>query len=248
MANEQPSKKQRYLNAAATLAMPFKSPLKRSPSEAALRIPSLTSDPSAPAQPGVSHAYSIMKESAQGDQEISLSSNPKLQPRLVRLRLGGPARTSLADAERSALEKRERSLQAQLKSLDEELDRIQQAIQIESSGKDVELKALTIKWRLVAQEAADELFTGAKERVARMGGITAWRERNQGQSAQWGFDDEAQGRGSVGEDPISEDNGTVQLREGQDEEFTMQAMLKMLNVDPKLIGIDPSTGSWVREE
>ena len=42
-----------------------------------------------------------------------------------------------------------------------------------------------MKWQLVSREAAEELFAGARDRVNQMGGIGAWRERNQKQTQGW---------------------------------------------------------------
>jgi hypothetical protein len=50
---------------------------------------------------------------------------------------------------------------------------------------------LIIKWRLISQEAAEEVFAGAQERVARMGGMKAWRQRSEQDATRW---EENQGR------------------------------------------------------
>lgn len=85
--------------------------------------------------------------------------------------------SSKSDPELSALQKQHSALQSRLFALRSELDTAQQALRIESSNKDKELEALIAKWRAVSQEAADELFASARERVLRMGGVAAWRER-----------------------------------------------------------------------
>lgn len=72
-------------------------------------------------------------------------------------------------------------LSIRLTQLRKSLDIAEQALKIERSSEDVQLEHLIIKWRAVAQETADELFTDAKERVARMGGMAAWRREHENQ-------------------------------------------------------------------
>lgn len=88
----------------------------------------------------------------------------------------------------SALQKQHSALQRRLSALRSELDTAQQALRIESSAKDEELEALIKKWRAISQDAAEEVFAGARERVHRMGGVGAWRERMRRGREKW--DDE----------------------------------------------------------
>lgn len=91
----------------------------------------------------------------------------------------------LADPELLRLQKQERALQSRLAALREELNVAKQALRIESSNKDAELQRLITKWRHASQEAADEVFTGAQERVTQMGGLAAWQERSKRDTFQW---------------------------------------------------------------
>ncbi|KAL9628867.1 MAG: hypothetical protein Q9164_007121, partial [Protoblastenia rupestris] len=52
-----------------------------------------------------------------------------------------------------------------------------QALRIESSPRDAELALLITKWRTASREAAEELFRGVRDRVNRMGGVGALREK-----------------------------------------------------------------------
>jgi hypothetical protein len=61
---------------------------------------------------------------------------------------------------------------------------------------------LIVKWRLASQDAADEAFTGAQERVARMGGMAAWKEHSKRDATRWEFDEERTEREHVDEDEI----------------------------------------------
>jgi hypothetical protein len=85
--------------------------------------------------------------------------------------------SSQSDPQLYSLQKQHSALQSRLSALRSELDTVQQALRIETSNKDKELGALIAKWRAVSQEAADELFASAREKVMRMGGLAAWRGR-----------------------------------------------------------------------
>ncbi len=77
------------------------------------------------------------------------------------------------------------TLSIRLTQLRQSLESAEQALEIEASGQDAEVEKLITKWRSIAQEAADELFVGAKERVDGMGGVVAWRHRVQEDSQSW---------------------------------------------------------------
>ncbi|KAJ5091359.1 Tetratricopeptide-like helical [Penicillium alfredii] len=150
-----------------------------------------------------------------------------------------PARTStfsprspLADPEILVLQKQQRALQSRIAALRSEVDNARQALRIESSTRDAELEALIIKWRVVSQDAADEVFVGARERVARMGGMATWRERAKHDTFQW--DDEMGNQGNAGE-------------ETDYPKFTMEFMLKTLNIEPVTIGFDTAAQKWSRD-
>ena len=58
---------------------------------------------------------------------------------------------------------------------------------------DIRLESLIAKWRSATRRAAEEVYEGAQERVNRMGGVAAWKERErekleQQQSNNWGWD------------------------------------------------------------
>jgi hypothetical protein len=99
--------------------------------------------------------------------------------------LSTPATSPLTDPKVLELQKKQRTLQTRVGSLRSELDTARQALRIESSSKGAELEALIFKWRFISQEAADEVFLGARDRVARMGGLGVWRERSKRNIAPW---------------------------------------------------------------
>lgn len=104
--------------------------------------------------------------------------------------LATPKQSPLGDPELLRLQKQERALQSRLAALREDLNVAKQALRIESSNKDAKLEGLIKKWRLASQEAADEVFAGAQERVARMGGLAAWKERSKRDTFQWDYEEE----------------------------------------------------------
>lgn len=103
------------------------------------------------------------------------------------------ASSSKSDPQLYELQKQHSILQSRLSALRSELDTAQQALRIESSSKDKELEALIVKWRSVGQEAAEELFASAREKVLRMGGVAAWREREKQRREMKSWYDEDEG-------------------------------------------------------
>lgn len=100
------------------------------------------------------------------------------------------------------------SLQRHLMELQSEVHTHRQALRIEEMDKINELHELIEKWRLAAREAAEEVFAGAKERVCRMGGVKAWKEKNE-KKDEWnsGWDDGAGGNGFGNEQLWRGENG-----------------------------------------
>lgn len=218
-----------------------------------------------------------------------------------------------ADPIISDLQKQQRQLQARLATLRSELDTAQQALRIESSTKDGELARLIVKWRSVSQEAAEEVFQGATERIQRMGGMKAWKERmtNQARSSWWdqqgevcevqnaGREEDADPETREWFDSLDEEeaeswkaelmgrsgfplergrqrtginNGDADTEEDEvcsrlpqcllslhategallttriGQAFTMDMMLKTMNIDLKIIGFDPACQRWIKDE
>ena len=197
-----------------------------------------------------------------------------------------PKQNIRTDPEIAQLQKTHRALQSRLHALRSELDTASQAQKIETSGKDSELETLIVKWRGVTQDAADEVFEGAKERVVRMGGVAGWKKRQEEQKHKFRDpyeDDFGAGAGvgaaderevearkaelmdqydvNVAADEQHEDGNSVDEEEVciihcpcsipvadlGEQEFTMDMMLKTLNVDLNLIGFDRSNQKWVKE-
>lgn len=191
MDETHPPSKRRRLNAAAALSRPFKSPLRKpGPIENASQPSPCTPDTSGIAQ---DEARSPEALSASPDIPTSspISSQATIKTRPPnRSGLATPTQSPLGDPELLHLQKQERALQSRLAALREGLNVAKQALRIESSNKDAELEGLIKRWRLASQEAADEVFAGAQERVARMGGLAAWKERSKRDAFQWDYEKE----------------------------------------------------------
>ena len=137
-----------------------------------------------------------------------------------------------ADPEISELQKKQRSLQSRLLALRSELDTASQALKIESSNKDAELEALIVKWRGVSQDAADEVFQGARERVARMGGVAGWKkaQNEQNQRARESYED----------DLLGDDKRDIETRKAE--------MMEQYDVDVDAVDEQDEDGIGINDE
>jgi len=91
-----------------------------------------------------------------------------------------------------------------------------------------------VKWRQCAQRTAERVFVKARDRIDRMGGFKEYM-RNQRQRATW--DDELS-------ESESRDRG--EETEAEEEEFTMEIMLKMAGVDEVAIGWNRELNNFVK--
>ena len=164
----------------------------------------------------------------------------------------------------SALQREHTALLNTLSTLRQTLETHTQALKLESSNRDLELAQLTTTWRAASQAAAEEIYAGVRERVNRMGGVGAWREREKEQREKgWagGWDDGGKVEGERGDgDGDVEEEGVEEKREREDGEkdaleradvgsddegFTMDMMLKKLNIELQIIGFDAEGQRWV---
>ncbi|KAJ5676784.1 uncharacterized protein N7477_002417 [Penicillium maclennaniae] len=263
--DDQPAcKRRRGFGAAATLSKPFKSPLRtRGVPIVPLSLSDMTRDPKFEPEPA-HHSTSFTAD----PEPLTTARDLSIQDRLV-----VTTRSVYLDSELLGLQKKYRTLFAQRTTQEKALETARQALRIESSGTDIDLEMSIDKWRLVSQEAAEEVFTGARERVARMGGVKAWRQRCKQDAPRWdGFQAQDQGN-KYDEDMeihpdcpdhrLEKSNGTATQDDDTDEvqimffgfraranwpqEFTMEFMLKTLNIEHKTIGFDAIMGKWARK-
>jgi hypothetical protein len=196
---ERPSNKRRRVNAATALSKPFKSPLRRpeptntddTPSKsAASRTPD---DTKAPAT--LTAAESGTMPNPTSPTEASASPRRKRT-----LQLFSPFPFQTSDPEVLELEKQHRDIKSKVDALISKLEIATQARDLETNPRYIEIPTLITKWRLASQDAADEVFVGAKERVNSMGGLAAWKEQTKRSATRWECDEESREREHIDEE------------------------------------------------
>ncbi|KAL4934349.1 putative DNA repair protein Dds20/Mei5 [Aspergillus undulatus] len=258
MSSYTPNGKRRRLEQASNaLSRPFKSPLRR-------ETPTVKEEATSPKT----------KEIAAESHSEQTNPFPTPPPTRKRTLLGQQRPTSTktltpADPEISRLQKQQRELQSRMSTLRSELDTVQQALRIESSNRDDELEALIVKWKKVSQDAAEEVFAGAQERISRMGGVKAWREKMKSNDARWEQEEMESWFGNVDAEGVEFDEEEVRLRKAElkeeierekekkskegseaeleSEEFTMDMMLKTLNIELATVGYDKAGQRWIKD-
>ncbi|KAL4997867.1 hypothetical protein BDV10DRAFT_185859 [Aspergillus recurvatus] len=265
-----PNGKRRRLDQATTaLSKTFKSPLRRP-------TPAVKDEVCSPKVEGTATFFSSTEATASDKQDTddatlytprsttALPTPPPTRKRkLPEQRLTSARRPVHSDPEIATLQRKQRELQSRLSSLRSDLDTVQQALRIESSNRDEELEALIVKWKKVSQDAAEEVFTGAQERITCMGGVKAWRERMNDNDARWEQEEMETWFGNVDADALNTDEDELQARKAElraemekknvkehtndFEEFTMDMMLKTLNIELTTIGYDKANQRWIKE-
>ncbi|KAH8432253.1 putative DNA repair protein Dds20/Mei5 [Aspergillus melleus] len=280
-------KRRRAEHATSALSKPFKSPLRRPAQTTEAKdasSPTITKHISSSAHQ-IKEAHSAEKIQEQPATSTTIASNAPINSpsssTLSPLGLGSRKRKNpasyltptkkpvLLDPEITELQKQQRALQSRLSALRSELDTAQQALRVESSDKDTELEKLIAKWKTASQDAAEEVFAGAQERVARLGGMKAWKEQMRNNSTRWEQEEMNSWYGSGDAEGVDVDEEELESRKAEmleqwdvpgkevegkkredsieEEEFTMDFMLKTLNVDLKLIGYDKESQRWVKD-
>lgn len=209
------AKRRRLDNAASTLSRPFKSPLPKSTQR------------KEPADPDTPNSATTHSESTEQRQTLTHPHKPATPKVPSNLSLDIKTTIPESDPEIRSLRRKQLTLQSQLTSLRNELDIAQQALRIESSSRDDELRALKLKWRGISQRAAEELFETAKDKIERMGGVTAWKESERQRVKRmlmWEDEFYAAGSGEDGERENGDDGfydykvgGNGQTKDGEDE-------------------------------
>ncbi|KAL2845742.1 hypothetical protein BJY01DRAFT_213986 [Aspergillus pseudoustus] len=264
------AKRRRLDDASATLSKPFKSPLRRDTPAVKEGTVSPEKDQSISATSSSQHTACL--ENTQQDllctptATNTLATPPPTRKRTIYGQRPTPVRKPvLLDPEIQGLQKEQRALQSRLATLRSELDTVQQALRIESSSRDEELEDLINKWKKVSQDAAEEVFTGAQERISRMGGVKGWREKMNSIDNRWEQEEMESWFGNIDAEANDMDADEVEARKAEmreeiekkaqdqkadqgnePEEFTMDMMLKTLNIDLKLIGYDKVDQRWIK--
>jgi Swi5-dependent recombination DNA repair protein 1 len=227
------SKRRRLDQAASTLTKPFKSPLRANPQthenpkngapKAVSRIKDEVDIQNDITVQSRLHSNQASTEVGHGRDLTSSSNNDSEAVKdtsLLGYTWGSSTRLSssslASDPTLSALQKQQRNLQSRLSTLRSELDVVQQASRIEASSKDQELQSLIEKWKAVSQEAAEELFAAAREKVLRMGGVEVWREQMKKRTNWYEEEDSGGFKPSEGRKDEDED-GLDELEKGRAE-------------------------------
>ncbi|KAL5334884.1 hypothetical protein BJX70DRAFT_391039 [Aspergillus crustosus] len=277
MSSHTPNGKRRRLDQATTaLSRPFKSPLRRptqTTKEASLSVsekPEETAVPLSPQNTPPSRKRTSSPPPPSNTKGDAIPTPPPTRKRPLPspgTHLHLAKKSLISDPELLTLQTRQRTLHTLLSDLKSEFDTVQQALRIESTNRADELEALIVKWKTVSQDAAEEVFSGAAERIARMGGVKGWRERTARDfDRKWEDEENGGWFGNSGEDgvEIDGDEDEVEARkvarrekvekmkqaakgqEDESEEFSMDMMLKTLNIDLRTIGYDKSNQRWVK--
>jgi hypothetical protein len=225
-----PVKRRKLDESSSTLSKPFKSPMRvgvNSQNHQINHKEQTVPDQRAKVTVHKTNPYANMIEVENNSLHQSTTEPPlppssssairKPPPRLS----SSPRGPTTKDSKFLSLQKQHSALVLQLSQLRQALDTAQQALKIQSSNTDVELELVIRKWQRISREAAEELFAGAKDRVNRMGGVAAWRERNQKQTQRW-----------EDEEPVNQDALTDEqkdLIEEQKEE--MEAMNQKYGIE-----------------
>jgi Swi5-dependent recombination DNA repair protein 1 len=153
------AKRRRMDGATSILSKPFRTPMKKSPS-----TPAKSNEETSSESSGSARRDCLMMPAPPLPRTPSIYVPPVISTAALNL-----------DTEVAPLIKRQRELEKELRTLREELDVVEQARNIENESRkhdpegplDGELTKLIKKWQYVARQAADELFSGALDRVNR---------------------------------------------------------------------------------
>ncbi|OAL54184.1 hypothetical protein IQ07DRAFT_609346 [Pyrenochaeta sp. DS3sAY3a] len=251
-----PQAKRRRLNEAAkTLQKPFKShpPDISTPSAASIYTAEFTptgNNEQRPRQTVTPHQLSVAPSLPKSHASKSLVSRPSFS----KLSHGAVKKSSSKP-----------SLAREIMQLRNEIQMLTQAQSLATSSQDEDLVILIDKWRTASRAAAEELFGSTRDRVNRMGGVGAWMEREREakeRQKKWDQEEldaqrekleEAKENGEISEEAFDEYSGVEEtkvedeketFKGASDDSFTMDMMLKTLNIDLDLIGYNKEAQRW----
>jgi Swi5-dependent recombination DNA repair protein 1 len=167
-----PHIKRRRLNEATkTLHKPFKSPF-RTPLKQGFDSDPPSSDLIDVRIPSPGLTITSFTPSAIPIPDLPIVAKPPLS----RPSRGTPART----VQKKTLSKP--SVIREIMQMRNEIQILSQAHALATSNKDDDLTLLIDRWRTASRAAAEELFASTRDRVNRMGGVGAWKEREKEQN------------------------------------------------------------------
>ncbi|CAO2657808.1 Nn.00g070680.m01.CDS01 [Neocucurbitaria sp. VM-36] len=268
-----PQAKRRRLNEAAkTLHKPFKSPF-RTPLRPSIGSDPPSSDPLELHTPAPNVACAAVLTATGDVRPVITEPAPSEQPLATPITTEPCALKHAASRTKLSIHSRvvskrtpsKPSLTRDIVQLRNEVQVLTQAQSLATSTKDDDLVILVDKWRAASRAAAEELFASTRDRVNRMGGVGAWKERekeSRDRQEKWNQEEmeaerermeAAKENGEVSEEVYDryaemEDEKVDEEKEtfkgADDDSFTMDMMLKTLNIDLKLIGYSKEAQVW----
>lgn len=198
---DKPSSKRRRIDAATALSKPFKSPLRRPAPTNTDHTPSESVAPNTPEDTEVLASVTKPKSNSISDPpDQTTTPVPPKPKRMLQMFSPLPLESwKTTDPEILEVQKQYREIKSKVDALIRELEIATQALNLETNPRYIEIPTLITKWRLASQDAADEVFVGAKERFNRMGGMAAWKERSKRDATRWELDEENHEREHIDE-------------------------------------------------
>lgn len=179
-----PQAKRRRLNEASkTLHKPFKSPFRTPLKPHNLRQNNdilSSSDPLEGGYPSLSPTKNkIIQERPVSDRQTPIVPTVTTgKPVLSQSNLPTPTRARTLRKEATPTKP---GLAREIIQLRNDIQILSQAHTLATSTKDEDLVVLIGRWRTASRAAAEELFVTARDRVNRMGGVGAWKDREREQ-------------------------------------------------------------------
>lgn len=204
--DDSPAFKRRRLNA---VNKPFKSPLKTSASQKE-HAPGPSLLGSTPVKSISDDTHDAFASRAIHSGSFSTPVQNKTYATRPAIRATPTANTSNSPASQEIQDalKQIRSLESSLMKARQDIDTLNQAMRLINLTKDAELSDLADKWRVAARQASEEVFAGARDKVNRMGGVGAWRER-QREMAERANDWSEQQQDDDDEEEVYDENGDL---------------------------------------
>jgi Swi5-dependent recombination DNA repair protein 1 len=190
-----PHAKRRRLNEAAkTLNKPFKSPF-RTPLKPGIGSDPPSSDPPETNTPEIQSLAALPQKTTIAQAHAPPKPVTPAPPARAQARTTRPltSRPNFATPSRALPKKTpsKPSLTREIVQLRSDIQVLSQAQTLATSTKDDDLVALVDRWRTASRSVAEELFATTRDKVNRMGGVGAWKAREQeGKERQQNWDRE----------------------------------------------------------
>lgn len=251
------SKRRRLNEASKTLHKPFKSPF-RTPLKPTNTNTNPSESPSSDVVIDLVNGRDALSETPVGVSSAPAATNsrsnvsiqpPLLTPTSTPIRMHSPKPTATPKPRTRSSP----ALTRAITSLRSDIQILTQAHALATTNKDEKLLELIETWRTASRAVAEEVFVGTRERVQRMGGVGAWKDREREQKEwrkKWDEEDrKAESKGAEEDEEHEEMEGAgeeeeVDSKGNDDDSFTMDMMLRTLNIDLKLIGYDKDAQRW----